>query len=184
MIGTVFFAVLNKSINEGSKQGIYFTLGLGLSDFFMISAAVFGSRFIPFVEYYSGYLKAFGGIFLIAYGLYNLLFNKKPQKKNTALSWRQSSSNITLGFLLNSLNPANFMGWVSLAIYLKSRYNLSTLLIAVVLGSIAILIILSDSLASVYAQKLQRCLNTKRIRQINIVTGLVFIFSGVGVLAN
>jgi len=183
MIGTVFFAVVQKSLNEGSRQGLFFTLGIGLSDFLMVAIVVFGSSFIPFLKSYSEWAKIIGGLFLSAYGLYSILFlskgGKKIEKKG---GWKKSTSNVAIGFFLNLLNPANFVAWASLAIYLKTIFNCTYTTITIFLCGCIGLIVFVECLAIFHAKKLNRWFTTERIKRLNILIGLFFIGGGIGIL--
>ena len=74
MVGPVFFTLIETSITKGAKAAIIFDLGVILADIVFILVAYFGSVVVLKKIENDPRLFLFGGLILIAYGLFTELF--------------------------------------------------------------------------------------------------------------
>ena len=107
MLGTVFFALIQISIDNGYKGGVLIALGVVTSDAILITLSIFGTRLFPHIDHFDFYVSMIGGLLLLTLGLISLF------KKTSRLVYPKTRlGNIVYffskGFLLNILNPANF----------------------------------------------------------------------------
>ena len=63
--GTVFFALIQTSIERGYRSGVQIALGVVASDAFFIFTAIFGTAFLPQINHFDKWVGAVGIIFLV-----------------------------------------------------------------------------------------------------------------------
>ncbi len=177
MLGTVFFTLIQSSIDNGYKSGVLIALGVIISDIMFIAVAAFGASFIPDIANLSFYGYLFGGIMLVVMGV--LSFFKKTQ----TLTYPKTGVGGLLfytskGFFLNVLNPVNFFAWATLATQLKViGYEQDTMFIFFVGCLLAIF--LMEVIISIFADKLKKYFSNKVLKIINYVSGSVFLVFGI-----
>jgi len=76
---------------------------------------------------------------------------------------------------LNALNPVNFMSWAAIATYLrtKGRYDLTEMIIFFSMSLIGVFG--TQTALAVYAQRLRQFITVKRMKYVNVITGVVFL---------
>jgi L-lysine exporter family protein LysE/ArgO len=81
----------------------------------------------------------------------------------------------TTGFLLNGLNPVNFISWVTIASYIRTNlhYNLNQVILFFAASVIAVFLV--ESAIAVYAHRLKRIFTPRVVTLFNKTTGVVFI---------
>lgn len=176
--GTVFFALIQTSIERGYRSGIQIALGVVASDAFFIFTAIFGTAFLPQINHFDKWVGAVGIIFLVILAIGNFLKVPTLEPKTHADDRSRRRSHLKYffkGVALNALNPINFMSWAAIATYLrtKGRYDLSEMIMF--FGMSLVGVGATESALAVYAHRLRGFLTIKVIRYINIATGLVFL---------
>ncbi len=188
MLGTVFFTLIQSSIDNGYKSGALIALGVITSDILFIAIAAFGANFgaslgasflpkIANLEFY-GYLL--GGIMLIVMGI--LSFFKKPK----AVDYPKTGIGdlffyVSKGFFLNVLNPVNFFAWVGLTAQLKVIGYQQDRMILFFVGCL-LAIFLMEVIISIFAEKLKKYISNKTLQIINYISGIAFIGFGISLL--
>ncbi len=117
MIGPIFLALTQTSMERGAKAGITVAAGIWLSDFLIIGACYYFIRQISGLEYnpqFKLWMGICGGAVLIAFGLSALL--KKIEINDTPITFRARTwlGFFAKGFLVNTINPFTFFFWISL----------------------------------------------------------------------
>jgi L-lysine exporter family protein LysE/ArgO len=174
MLGTVFFALIQNSIDNGYKSGLVIALGVVCSDLFFISMAVLGTSFLPDIPKMPFYSSLLGGLLLLIFGLVSI-FRTNPKLVYPKTKLGHLGYYFTTGFLLNVLNPVNFLIWVALVAKLRSEYSYSEGQIYFYLASSLLGIFIAEGLISFLAQKLQRLFTPKLLHRINQLTGVIFV---------
>lgn len=182
-LGPVFFTIIKTSLDRGFRSTIPISIGVILADLVLLTFAFSGlEAIIPRGVDLSFWVSLGGGLFLLIMGVMTILKrNAVSVVKDLALS-TLILQNLSKGFFLNILNPANFMEWVGTVGLLKTKYhfdfyqNLSFF-------SGALLGALTTSLGiSYFAAKLRHILTIRVVRIINIVSGILFIGFGLWLL--
>lgn len=176
--GTVFFALIQTSIERGYRSGVQIALGVVASDAFFIFTAIFGTAFLPQINHFDKWVGAVGISFLVILAIGNFLKvpTLEPKTYTDDRSRRRSHLKYFFkGVALNALNPINFMSWAAIATYLrtKGRYDLSEMIMFFSMSLIGVGA--TESALAVYAHRLRGLLTIKVIHYINIATGLVFL---------
>lgn len=176
MLGTVFFALVQNSIDQGFKSGISIALGVILSDIILISAAYFNSALIPKGGITETIVRICGAVFLLIYGLNNFRQNRRISYPKTRAG--RIFFFMRTGFFLNLLNPGNFIGWVVVTTNITqvARYSPHQCFLFYLFALSAILGM--EMLISLGAAQLKRFISDKLLTSINYAVGVLFmIFS-------
>lgn len=178
--GTIFFMLIQTSAEHGYKAGVKIALGVVLSDIIMITVAVLGASFIPFSNELAVYGRLIGAIFLISLALFQL---KKTSLLRSAGHTRAASFFyfMSKGFLLNILNPTNFISWLVVSTSLQT-YQYDGIETFVFFTSSMVALFLSESLTSFYAAKIRHWISEKSVRKLKYVTSLIFVITAIKLL--
>ena len=182
-LGPVFFTIIKTSLERGFRSTIPITIGVILADLVLLGLAYSGVQaIIPEGVDFSFWAELGGGSFLITLGIITIFNRSKvAQPKEISLT-ALFFQNLFKGFLLNILNPTNFMEWVGTVGVLKTKYhfemyqNISFFTGALLCATITSLAI------SYFAARLRKVLTEKVLRYINIGSGILFIGFGIWLL--
>jgi len=180
MLGTVFFALIQNSVDFGYKSGVLIALGVVFSDVLFISGALLGTSFLPTIPNLSFYTSLVGGGLLIVLGLVSIL-KKDPKIAYPKTKFGNIVYYFTTGFLLNVLNPVNFFFWVAIATKLTGENYTQSQQIVFFIGCLAA-IFLTEVAIAFFASKLRNVFTAKVLRGINVVSGVVFVGFGIKLL--
>jgi threonine/homoserine/homoserine lactone efflux protein len=177
MLGTVFFALVQNSIDYGFRTGVFISIGVIASDVILITLSWFNTELIPKGGTTDLVVRICGAVFLLLYGLSNLLKKEKaayPKTEN-----KQLLKYMSMGFLLNILNPGNYIGWLAITTQLKTvaRYEVpkAALYFAGALGAI----FLMECLIAWSASFLKPYITEQFLRLVNRLIGVLFIAFGI-----
>ena len=177
MLGTVFFALVQNSIDYGFRTGVFISIGVITSDVILITLSWFNTELIPKGGTTDLVVRICGAVFLLLYGLSNLLKKEKaayPKTEN-----KQLLKYMSMGFLLNILNPGNYIGWLAITTQLKTvaRYEVpkAALYFAGALGAI----FLMECLIAWSASFLKPYITEQFLRLVNRLIGVLFIAFGI-----
>ena len=180
-LGPIFIALTQTSIEEGVWPGITVGAGIWISD---ILSLVLFYNFISAIkndiesDAFRFWMGMSGAIVMVGFGLYLIL--KKPvidysirkhNYKNYIGFWLK-------GFLVNSINPFTFFFWVSvISTYIIGR-DITHPQAVVLLSTILIVIILSDTAKVLLANSLKKRLNAKHVNSISNFSGFILLAFG------
>ena len=172
--GTVFFSLIQNSVDNGYRAGLIITLGVVLGDALYVTFALLGTSMIPHSAELEPVLALVGVVFLVALGLVNII-KGTPRVAYPKTKFGNYAYYFTTGFLLNALNPINFVSWVTIAAYLQHslHYDATQQVVFMVFALVGVAA--AESALAVYAHKLKRFFTPKVALVFNRVTGCVFI---------
>lgn len=172
--GTVFFSLVQNSVDNGYRTGIKIAFGVFVCDIIFVFFAIFGTALLPDIPNFQKWMAGAGVVFLVALGLSNLI-KGQPKIAYPQTRFGNLLYYFTTGFLLNGLNPVNFISWVTIASYLRTNlhYNLNQVLLF--FGASVVVVFLVESAIAVFAHRLKRIFTPKVVTLFNKVTGVVFI---------
>jgi threonine/homoserine/homoserine lactone efflux protein len=177
MLGTVFFALVQNSIDYGFRTSVFISIGVITSDVILIVLSWFNTELIPKGGTTDLVVRICGAVFLLLYGLSNLLKKEKAAYPQTEK--KQLLKFVSMGFLLNILNPGNYIGWLAVTTQLKTvvKYEVAeaTFYFAGALSAIFLL----ECLISWSASFLKPYITDQFLRLVNRLIGVLFIAFGI-----
>ncbi|MEO7174995.1 MAG: LysE family transporter [Saprospiraceae bacterium] len=185
-LGPVIFSIINYSIAEGVRAGLWISTGVIIADVLLIAIALTGVQVLmPESLQVEGPVRIAGALILMAFGL-GTLFSKAKKKKAKQEEEPRHFSNIISfvgkGFLLNILNPANLVLWLGANSFAKTgmKYSLSETFWF--FGGALIAIFATEVSVAFFAVKVKRFLHENVLKGINLLTGAIFLGTGIYLL--
>jgi threonine/homoserine/homoserine lactone efflux protein len=180
MLGTVFFALIQHSVDYGFKTGLYISTGVIISDVIFILIAVSGSSLVPSIQSNEDILRAAGAVVLFILGI--VTFRKKipvafPEAKAGTIFFF-----ISKGFLLNVVNPVNFFAWLSLGTYLKGALHYNSSQTTAYFIACLMAIFLTEALIALASSRLRKVLTEQLLTWVNRGAGLVFMMAAIAIV--
>lgn len=185
-LGPAFFAVIQTGINKGFKFGVILSIGIFLSDVFLVVISyLIGAELFdePKNKVFVGLI---GGIILIIFG--SVSWAKKPdilkrRNVNFKTDFKEPgvTTYLTKGFFLNLLNPFIFFFWFgALGIVGKMAPEGELLKATVVFFSGTFIITLSTDILKSYVGKvIKNFLNPRKELLINKLLGITLVVFGI-----
>lgn len=182
-VGPVLFSIIKQSLNNGHRGGLAFVFGVCASDITLLLVSnVFTELFNSLIKYKTEVGVA-GCIFLVSMGVYFIFFKKikvnEEGKQILKFSKRDVAKIFFAGYLMNTLNPAVFIFWIttSTAVITHSvndRIIIFTTCILWMFGS--------DILKVFLAGKIRNKLTPHNIHIINRINGIILIVFGIALI--
>lgn len=178
MLGPVFFALLQTSLHEGFKSGVYLAVGVLISDTFLISVCYFFASLIRMIDAHQKLFGIAGGILMIGFGVFN--FFRKVKLKEVDDNKKTVHAQFVLkGFLMNIANPAVLFFWLSVVglVNVKEGYTKTDELtfFVSVLGTV----FLTDILKSYVSHRIKNILKPNVMIWVNRFIGVVLCGFGI-----
>ncbi|GAA4447868.1 hypothetical protein GCM10023091_43530 [Ravibacter arvi] len=172
--GTVFFSLVQTSVDNGFRDALKIVVGVIICDIIFVFFAIYGTASLPNIPHFEKWLGGTGIVFLAALGSINIL---KGQPKLVYPTTRVGNFvyYFTTGFLLNGLNPVNFISWVTLATYVRSSLHYDHNQVLIFFAASLLGVFVTESLIAYFAKRFQRLFTPRRILIFNRVTGAVFL---------
>lgn len=173
MIGPVFFALIQTSIEKGFASGGSMAVGIALSDAVYVVIASLGVAVLANSPAFQGWLGLAGGTIMLVFGIAN--FQKKikeAQEQGRDAGENNMIRQAVKGFLLNGINPFVLLFWFGIA---ALNYNHSLQQKICFFTGILITVLLTDLLKAYTANKLRRWLTPKFMLRMNKLVGIALI---------
>lgn len=185
LLGPAFFSLLQTSVNQGFKAGVFMALGISLSDIAIIFLSYLGiSRLIsnPENQLVVGIL---GAAILLIFGV--VTFTRKPV---SPLKKQQAGGpeipevpgrfrHVFKGFFLNIANPFLIIFWMGIMSYVTTNYGVGNKNVLLFFTGTILTIFSADLLKSYVGDKVKMFMKPKLIGWFNKGVGLVLMVSGV-----
>lgn len=183
MVGPVFFGLLQTSISKGFRQGIFYALGVSLSDIALIFLTYFGISVLLENITIKNIVTLIGGIVTIVFGIVYLV---RPAAKAVPVAdlpkGKEKSNIIIKGFLLNFLNPSVLFFWIGTVSLVSVSYSQSPWSIFLFFAGIIIALLSADILKAYIAHKIKVYVTDKLMAIFNKILGVIFIIAGMLIL--
>lgn len=184
-VGPVIFTVIKQSVNNGREGGFSFIAGVWVSDILLITLANLFSELLNRLLDFKSLIGIAGSGLLIAMGLYYIFLKKvkiRPDEMVMPGLKNYDHARIALqGFLLNTLNPAVMIFWLTAATAIAASHTIRDRVI--IFGTAIAFNMGMDIIKVVLAGKLRQKLTLKNIRLINKATGFILLIFGAVLLA-
>jgi L-lysine exporter family protein LysE/ArgO len=173
MLGTVFFFLIQNSISNGFRSSLFIAAGVIVSDILLILISYFNAYLLPSGGYAEHLVRLGGGVLLLGMGINYL--RKNPNVVTDVPLYSSPWMLASKGFLLNILNPGNYVSWLSISAILINVHQFSILerwwFYAGALGSIFGM----EVLFALLAVRIKKYLSQKVLHRIDLALGIVFI---------
>ena len=178
-VGPVLFSIIKQSLNNGHKGGIAFILGVSASDISLVLVSNIFTQLFNSLKVYKTEVGVAGCCFLVSLGIYFLFFKKvkvnEEGKQVFRFRRRDYAKMFLSGYLMNTLNPAVFIFWIttSTAVInhtIRQRIIIFTTCLVWMLGA--------DILKVMLAGKIRNRLTPHNIHILNRINGLILIVFG------
>ncbi len=187
LVGPILFSLIQTSIEQGAKAGLWIGLGIWISDILFIVGIAFGVTHVSQMiaaPMFKPILGVFGGLILIGIGVGMLvskpLGNMAEEEKFGMFSsrWRLCLE----GFSINTFNPFSVVFWTSIitaravdqSLFSTNNY----LFFSGILGTV----ILTDSLKIFLAKKIRKYLRPIHILWMRKISGGALLIFGIAMI--
>jgi threonine/homoserine/homoserine lactone efflux protein len=183
-VGPVIFSILKQSLNNGHAGGMAFIIGVSLSDVTLVLVSNVFTELFSSISSHRVEIGIAGSIFLITMGIYFLIFKKikvdaTGQQVFLKFRKRDYARIAVSGYLMNTLNPAVFLFWLTASTTLINH----TIQQKIIMFVICLGIVFTGDIAKVMlAGKIRKRLTPHNIHIINRVNGLVLIGFGIALI--
>jgi threonine/homoserine/homoserine lactone efflux protein len=183
-VGPVMFSILKQSLNNGHVGGIAFIIGVSASDVTMVLVSNVFSQLFSVLSTHRKEIGIAGSLFLISIGVFFLFFKKikvNEEGQQVFIKFRKRDyARIALsGYLMNTLNPAVFLFWLTAS----TTFINHTIQQKLVLFIVCLSIVFSTDIAKVMlAGKIRKKLTPHNIHIINRVNGIILIGFGIALI--
>lgn len=186
-VGPIIFAIIRQSVLNGYKNGLFFVLGVSLSDITVVMICNVFSQLFQSAMAHEKVIGIVGSVFLFIIGLYNLFFKKVMNEQEireceTKQTSRALVSSFFSGYFMNILNPGVFIFWFASSAALMSaasssehplRYRVTSFVTCL------IFVLCGDILKVFLSGKIRNRLTPHNIHLINRLSGLIMIVFGI-----
>ena len=183
-VGPVVFSIIKQSLNNGHKGGMAFVLGVSASDIALVLISNVFTELFSSISSHRTPIGIAGSIFLIVMGIYFLFFKKvnvddRGQQIMSRFRKMDYAKIFASGFLMNTLNPAIFLFWITTSTTFVSHTVEQRLIIFIT----CLLFVLAADIAKVIlAGKIRNRLTPHNIHNINRLNGIILIGFGIALI--
>ncbi|MBT8232529.1 MAG: LysE family transporter [Saprospiraceae bacterium] len=180
-LGPIFIALTHTSLEKGTVPGLVVGTGIWISDIIIVLLMynfIYKIRSTIESQSFIFWMGMSGAIILILFGIGLLL--KKPTLDYHKIKIKKSDyfGFWLKGFLVNTVNPFTFIFWMGIiSTYMIGR-SVSNNQLALLLGTIIGVIILSDMFKVYLANFLKKWLTPNHINIIANLSGVILIIFG------
>lgn len=176
LIGPVFFALIQNSIEKGFKAGFFMAIGIALSDAFYIVITYLGISQLTSNEQFNMWLGGIGGAIMLGFGIF-YMFKPVPthglkQAHQKSTSWFQQ---IFKGFILNGVNPFVLFFWIGIVSKVSIDFAYTTNQAITFFVALVSTVFVVDIIKSYFAMKLSQIVTPRFIKIMNRVVGVALI---------
>src|SRR6218665_3817552 len=149
-VGPVIFSIIKQSLNNGHKGGMAFVAGVSASDIMLVLITNVFTQLFTNLNVYKTQIGIAGCIFLVSMGIYFLFFKKikiNEEGKVALVKFRKRdyAKIASSGFLMNTLNPAGIIFWITAS----TSFITHTIEQRIIIFSACLLVVLSLDIAKV-----------------------------------
>lgn len=176
LIGPVFFALIQNSIEKGFWSGFFMAMGIALSDSFYIFITYFGVSRLVDNAVFNMWLGGIGGAIMLGFGAM-YLFKPVPlkgarQRHDEDTKWFRQ---ILKGFFLNGVNPFVLFFWIGIVTKVSIDFDFSSNQLFVFFVTLIATVFTADTLKAYFAMKLSEIVTPRFMKVMNRVVGVVLM---------
>jgi threonine/homoserine/homoserine lactone efflux protein len=182
LVGPVFFALLQASIEKGFLVGVLFAMGIVLSDATFFTLAFLGISQLGKGAHVNEIMGLVGGSFLSLFGLKLMLKKAKPKTEVAEIKKTSFTKSFFKGFLLNALNPAVFLYWVGVVTAVSAQYEGNDKKVFAFFMATMFVVFSTDVLKAFLAYKLKHIITQTFMLWLNRISGAILTIGGLKLL--
>ena len=183
VIGPVFFALIQTSIEKGVRSGILMAIGISISDTLYITLTYFGISHLSENAKFRIFLAMVGGVVMLVFGI--RMFIRNVSHIGTGIHMHDSTGSawkIFKGFALNGINPFVLLYWIGVVSLATVHWEYTGLRALVFFVTLLSTILLTDIGKSYLANRIRHTITPRLMKVINKVVGIAFIILGARLL--
>ena len=185
LMGPIFIALTSTAIERGARAGLTVGIGIWISDFIIIAGVyLFVHSLNTMINNYTFqyWMGLLGGFILITFGIGSILKKAKLEDHALKNTTKDYVGFFTKGFLVNTINPFTFVFWIGVTSTYVIGRKISITEAFIFLGSIMLVVILTDSLKVILAKMIRKKLKAHHINILGKVAGIALIVFGLVLL--
>lgn len=181
LIGPVFFAIIQASVEKGFWVGVLVAIGVSISDIIYVLVCYLGlSAFVtgPGVNLYMGLA---GGLILLAFGSYHLFVKSRQGYVNqpAEVGEKYTIRYVLKGFLINSMSPMVPVFWIGAITVATVDFGYTSPVdFAIFFVGVLVTALLTDIGKAYLAGKLREWITHRLLSLMNVAVGLILIVFG------
>lgn len=181
LIGPVFFAIIQTSVERGFLRGVLVSIGVSLSDILYVVICYVGFIHLIQDEAFHKQMGYVGGIILILFGLYHLFVKSRRSITTGKAATEKSGFRYLLkGFVINAFSPMVPLFWIgTLSIVAVDFGYTLTSDITIFYSAVLATVLLTDVAKAYLAGRLRRLITPRSMMWINVVVGIALIIFGI-----
>jgi len=189
IIGPAMIALIQTSIKYGVWHGIYLALGIFSSDLTIVVGSFLGATQILGDPRSHLVMGIIGGVILLLFGI-GTLIRRMPETERVEaireLKFRRGGffTYFFKGYLLNLANPSIWFFWITSVMAINSSYGGDSRKVAAFFGGTLIMVLMTDILKSVLANKIRSAFSPQVRVWINRIAGILFLVIGIFVITS
>lgn len=176
LIGPVFFALIQNSIEKGFRAGFFMAIGIAISDALYILITYLGISQLTNNRQFNMWLGGLGGVIMLGFGIFYMF---KPVPTESLKQLHQESTKwfqqIIKGFFLNGVNPFVLFFWIGIVSKVSVDFAYTTHEAVSFFAVLVVTVFLVDILKAHFAVKLAQIVTPKFIKIMNRVVGVALI---------
>lgn len=181
LVGPVFFAIIQTSIERGFTKGVLVSAGVSFSDITYVFVCYLG--LIQLIENDSFRLQMgyIGGGILVGFGLYHLFIkSRKSIAPKPVVPQRSGLQYFMKGFVINAFSPMVPLYWIGTLSYASLNLGyVETSDFIIFYSALLSTVFLTDFLKAYLADKLRRIITPKLMMWLNIIVGIALVGFGI-----
>ena len=182
-VGPVLFSIIKQSLNNGHRGGFAFVAGVSASDISLVLLSNIFTTLLESLKLYKTEIGIAGCIFLVSMGIFFLFFKKVKVNKEGEQVFkfrkRDYAKMFLSGYLMNTLNPAIFIFWMTTSTAVIGHTVNERIII---FTTCLLFMLLTDCLKVLLAGKIRRKLTPHNIHILNRVNGILLIVFGIALV--
>lgn len=176
--GPVFVALIRISINKGFLTGLFFALGVVISDSSFFVLSFLGISQLKDSNLVHEILGFGGGAFLIVFGISMIFKKEKPITVTNGIMQGSRIKSMVSGFLINTLNPSAFIFWIATVSTVSAQFSgKNNLVLWFFIGCVS-MVFGTDVLKAFLAGKVKDLVTPKFMLWLHRVSGTILLIIG------
>ncbi|MBI5592675.1 MAG: LysE family transporter [Deltaproteobacteria bacterium] len=187
LLGPGFFALVQTSIRSGFRAGMCLSVGIFLSDIFVLLLCYFGiTQLLDVDPRHNAWFQIIGGTGLTILGFYT--FNRRlvqtyPYQNRKVIGiWSKNYLYVIKGFFLNVFNPGIWVIWITAVVSISAKYGANDRSVGIFLAGILSTTLTADLLKCYVSHHIRRFCGARTITRINHAIGIILMVFGIALM--